>query len=37
MPDAERTGVDAADSEVPLTTADMEREFARSVPDDSVD
>jgi putative membrane protein len=37
MPDAERTGVDAADTEVPLTTADVEREFARSVPDDSVD
>jgi putative membrane protein len=37
MPDSELTGVDASDSEAPLTTADMERAFARSVPDDSVD
>jgi putative membrane protein len=37
MPDSELTGIDASDSEAPLTTADMERAFARSVPDDSVD
>lgn len=35
IPDAELTGDESLDSEAPLTTADVEREFSTAAPDDS--